>query len=116
MTMGTGRFDRLRPRTSEADVAPSAHDTEGKRALFSTTHGALPAGGFVVVDCARCSRRTVLAPVAALRAAFPSLHFAIGIGRGDKESTLGLSRRHFGSLMRCPACGQVSWVRVTLRF
>ena len=111
------RFDRLRARTTTPDAPVGvAHDSEGKRALFSSTHGDdRPGAGSVVVECARCNQRTVLAPFAALRAVMPSLHLAIGLGRGDNESTVGLVRRRHGSLMRCPACGRLSWVRVTLR-
>jgi hypothetical protein len=109
-------FDRLRPRAPVAEAPKVAgHDTEGKRALFSSTHGNRPGAGSVVVECARCGQRTVLAPFAALRAAIPSLHFSIGVGRGDDERTLGLVRRRHGSLMRCPACARLAWVRVTVR-
>lgn len=114
--MSVNRFDRLRPRPAAAEPARAvARDSEGKRALFSSTHGDdRPGAGSVVVECARCGQRTVLAPLAALRAAIPSLHLAIGVGRGDNESTLGLVRRKHASLMRCPACGRASWVRVTV--
>jgi hypothetical protein len=111
------RFDRLRPRAVPPEP-PSvvAHDAEGKRALFSSTHGDdRPGAGSVIVECSRCDQRTVLAPFAALRAAVPSLHFGLGVGRGENESTVGLLRRRHASVMRCPACGRVSWVRVTIR-
>jgi hypothetical protein len=108
-------FDRLRPRVG-APESPSAYDAEGKRALFSSSEAERPAGGCLVVDCSRCEQRTVLTAMGALRASFPALHLSIGIGRGGQETTFGLlPRRHYGSWLRCPACGHGSWVRVTVR-
>lgn len=118
------RFDRLRVRAGEAEPGhslPSAtgigRDAEGKRALFSATDpGAeVPAVGAVVIDCSRCGERTQMSPVAAVVAAFPSLLLSVTIGRGDRESTLGLIRRDHGAFMRCPACGRGSWTRLTIR-
>jgi hypothetical protein len=109
-------FDRVRPRAAGVDpVTTAPRDSEGKRALFSTTEGDLPGAGSVTVDCSRCGERTVLSPMAAMRAAFPSLLLSIGFGHGDSESTVGLVRRHHGSFLRCPACHRPSWVRLTVR-
>ncbi|MDQ1705762.1 MAG: hypothetical protein QOF18_2128 [Frankiaceae bacterium] len=112
-------FDRVRTRvpTAESAVA-TTHDSEGKRALFSSTtpESDLPGpAGSVTVDCGRCGARTALSPVAAMRAALPSLLLSIGVGRGDRESTVGLVRRHNGAFLRCPACGRGSWTRLTVR-
>jgi len=118
------RFDRLRVRAGDAEPGhPSprntavGRDAEGKRALFSATdtEGGVPAVGAVVIECSRCGERTQMSPVAAVRAAFPSLLLAVTIGRGEHESTLGLVRKHHGAFMRCPACGRGSWTRLTIR-
>jgi hypothetical protein len=112
----TSTFDRVRPRVASPDVAVATpRDAEGKRALFSTTEGDLPGAGSVTVECSRCGERTVLSPMAALRAAFPSLLLSIGFGHGDSETTVGVVRRQHGSFLRCPACRTPSWVRLTVR-
>jgi len=112
--MTVSRFDRLRPRTEPVDPAPTL-DAEGKRALFSSTEVTRPSGG-IVIECARCSQTTALTPTAALRAAFPALHLSVVIGRGERQTPIGFLRhRRYGSWLRCPACGQGSWARVTIR-
>jgi len=110
------RFDRVRPRTAEAEQPTAqAADSEGKRALFSSTDAGSPSGA-IVIDCSRCGRVTALTATAALRAAFPALHLSVVVGWGGREMTLGLLRRgQHGSWMRCPSCGHPSWVRVTVR-
>jgi ribosomal protein L37E len=120
--MTASRFDRLRPRTADAEtLTPTQHDVEGKRALFSSTEAApaesagVPTGAGIAIDCSRCGRHTLLTPAAALRAAFPALHLSVGVRRGERETTFGLIRRQHGSWLRCPACGRGSWVRVTVR-
>jgi len=117
VTPPASRFDRVRPRTAAAEsVVPVVHDAEGKRALFSSTEADRPVfGGGIAIDCSRCRAQTLLTPLAALRAAFPAVHFAVGLRRGERETTLGLVRRRYGSWLRCPACGRGSWVRVTVR-
>jgi hypothetical protein len=113
----TPTFDRLRPRTAAGDAGSSLHDSEGKRALFSSNapEAELPSNGSVSVACSRCAEVTVMSPFAAIRAVIPSLVLSVGIGRRDQESTVGLLRRHHGVLMRCPACGRGSWTRLTVR-
>jgi hypothetical protein len=107
------RFDRVRPRTAPTDPVPTL-DSEGKRALFSSTELSRPSGG-ILVECARCSQTTALTPTAALRV-FPALHLSVVIGHGDRQTRVGfLRRRPYGSWLRCPACGQGSWTRVTIR-
>lgn len=117
-------FDRLRVRGGEAEpghpVTPAAtigRDAEGKRALFSATDpdADVPSIGAVTIDCSRCGERTVMSPVAAARAAFPSLLLSVNVGRGERESTVGLVRRDHGAFLRCPACGRGSWTRLTIR-
>jgi hypothetical protein len=114
----TTRFDRLPPRLPNADLAGSGHhDTEGKRALFSSAAAEVdvPSVGSVTVECSRCHEVTALSPMAAARTALPSLLLSIGVGRGDRESTVGLSKRRHGAFLRCPACGRGSWTRLTVR-
>ena len=114
MTTPTG-FDRVRPRTASPET-PQAHDAEGKRALFSSTEAARPTGGgSILIECSRCRRVTGLTPTAALRAVFPALHTSLTVARGERETTLGLLRRRYGSWLRCPACGHGAWTRVTIR-
>jgi ribosomal protein S27AE len=122
----TNGFDRLRVRAGDAEpghpVTPGSpatvgRDAEGKRALFSATgpEADVPAVGSVTIECSRCGDRTVMSPIAAVRAAFPSFLLSVTIGRGDRESTLGWLRRDHGAFMRCPACGRGSWTRLTIR-
>jgi uncharacterized C2H2 Zn-finger protein len=112
--MSASRFDRLRPRTAPADPAPT-HDSEGKRALFSSSDVARQ-GGAILIECSRCSKVTALTPAAAMRAMFPALHLSVAVGRGERQTSIGLlRRRRYGSWLRCPACGQASWVRVIVR-
>ena len=113
--MTVSKFDRVRPRTG--DVEPPAavsSDAEGKRALFSSTDAGTPTGA-IRIDCSRCAQLTALTATSALRAAFPALHLSVAVALADRELTLGLFRRRHGSWMRCPACGQLSWVRLTVR-
>ncbi|HET7309700.1 MAG TPA: hypothetical protein VFJ17_00080 [Mycobacteriales bacterium] len=114
----TGSFDRIRPRTAAVETpAVRTRDAQGKRALFSATEGErdLPGVGSISVECQRCGERTVLSPMAAVRAAFPSLLLSVDVGHGDRESTVGLFRRRFGAYLRCPACKRPSWARLTVR-
>jgi hypothetical protein len=120
----SNRFDRLRVRAGEAEPghplppAPTVgRDAEGKRALFSATdpEADVPSIGAVTIDCSRCGERTVMSPVAAALAAFPSLLLSVTVGRGERESTVGVVRREHGAFLRCPACGRGSWTRLTIR-
>ena len=114
----SGGFDRIRPRTPSADATTvRPRDAEGKRALFSATEGErdVPGVGSISVECQRCGERTVLSPMAAVRAALPSLLLSVGVGHGDRESTIGLFRRQYGAFLRCPACRRASWARHSVR-
>lgn len=117
--MSTQGFDRLRPRQPGAETTPTATaiaaDSEGKRALFSSVEHERPSGAGILIECSRCGETTGLTPAAAMRAAFPAFHLSLVVGHGDKESTLGLLRRKYGSWLRCPACGRGAWTRVTIR-
>jgi hypothetical protein len=114
----TASFDRVRPRTPQikSDTGAIPHDAEGKRALFSSTGSAdRPGMGSVLVECSRCDQRTVLGPAQAIRVAWPSLHLALRIGRGEDVSVVGLTTRKYPTYLRCPACGRPSWVRYTIQ-
>jgi hypothetical protein len=114
----TPTFDRLRPRTpASGDTGSTLHDSEGKRALFSSNapDAELPSTGSISVECSRCGECTTMTPVAGLRAAIPSLVLSLAVGRGEGESTVGLIRRRHGAFLRCPACGRGSWTRLTVR-
>jgi uncharacterized protein (DUF983 family) len=117
--VSAGGFDRLRARGPASEPGPAgaarAPDTEGKRALFSSVETQRPVGAGISIECSRCGETTRLTPAAALRAAFPAIHLSVVVGRGDRESTVGLLRRRYGSWLRCPACGRGAWTRVTLR-
>ena len=116
--MTTPTFDRLRPRSAASgDAGSTLHDSEGKRALFSSNapDAELPSSGSVSVECSRCGEVTTMTPFAAMRAVIPSFVLSIGLGRKDGDATLGLVRRHYGAFMRCPACGRGSWTRLTVR-
>jgi hypothetical protein len=100
MTGGAG-FDRLRPRTPEPGQSSRASDPEGRRALFSVADQS-PSLGAVTIECSSCERTSVVTPRRLVGLAAPSLH-------------LPLIKRDHPSWMRCPACGDRTWVRVRLR-
>jgi hypothetical protein len=110
-------FDRVRTRTTTRPASSSMHDIEGKRALFSSSapEPERASLGSISVECARCAERTVLSPTAAVRAAVPSLVLGFAVGRGDRESTIGVRRSRYGAYLRCPACGQRAWTRLTIQ-
>lgn len=97
-------LDRVRPRSPRmpggAEVSTSIRDAEGKRALFSRIESE-PVRGAITVACSRCKATTSLTPLQAVRAVLPSLY-------------LPLLRRDYPALMRCPACHQVGWSRLSL--
>lgn len=97
-------LDRVRPRTPRlsagAQASTSIRDAEGKRALFSRIEPE-PVRGAITVACSRCQGTTSLTPLQAVRAILPSLY-------------LPVLRRDYPALMRCPACRQVGWSRLSL--
>jgi hypothetical protein len=110
----TPGFDRLprRDQTPAAGGSSSATgiggvssvgppDADGRRALFSTAEQP-PTIGTVVVACSSCHERTVVSLLRAARLAVPSLHLP-----GLRPSPW--------SFMRCPACGRLAWVSLSLR-
>jgi hypothetical protein len=94
-------FDRLRQRAPRSGTSVRPSDPQGRRALYSVADQA-PSLGAVTIDCSECERTSVVTPRRLLGLAAPSLH-------------LPLIKRGHSSWMRCPACGQRTWVRVRLR-
>jgi uncharacterized protein with PIN domain len=88
------------PRTRHPSAAiPPDRDPLGKMALFSS-EGARPGLGTFLVDCSSCRRETPVSSAQLVRSAFPfSVHLPL--------------LRKYHSLMKCPACGRRTWVRVT---
>ncbi len=71
----------------------------GRMALFSEVEPEPPPSGTLFVECSSCLKETPVSPVALARAALPfSLHLPFV--------------KTYPSLMRCPACGRRTWVRV----
>ena len=104
----TAGFDRLRPHQpvgqrdqAETPATMIGRDAHGKRALYSGTRPA-PAAAGVEVTCSRCRRTSTVGLGRAVRVLTPSVH-------------LPLLRGGHPSLLRCPACGKISWVRLSLR-
>jgi hypothetical protein len=104
-------FDRLGPRagrlagpgTGQASHRPGAigRDMHGKRALYSGERPPDPRTNGVTVHCSRCAQATIVGAKRALLLLAPSLH-------------LPLIRPRHPSLLRCPACHRISWVRLAL--
>lgn len=95
-------FERLRPRASESVTAPvRPSDPQGRRSLYSVADQA-PALGAVTVDCSSCERTSVIGPRRLLGLVAPSVH-------------LPLIKRGHPSWMRCPSCGNRTWVRLGVR-
>ncbi|WP_261564836.1 hypothetical protein [Frankia gtarii] len=101
-------FDRLRPRGSRPPVVTSipsgpsvGQDAHGKRVLYSGLRPAPPPNTSLRVECSRCGQTSLLGTWPALRALTPSVH-------------LPLVRPRHPSLLRCPTCRRVSWVRLGL--
>lgn len=114
--MSSGGFDRVRPRAARPrDAAAAGHDPQGKRALFSAGPVAAdrPGPGSVTVDCPVCGERSVLSPVQALRAAFPSLLLGAQLTRGDRSRRIGLGPER-AAWLRCPTCRRRRWVTLTV--
>ncbi|WP_250286324.1 hypothetical protein [Frankia sp. CiP1_Cm_nod2] len=105
-------FDRLRSRS--AAPPPTAHerfatpvavgrDVHGKRALYSVVGSPAPpvASGLDVL-CSRCGQTTTLRAREAVALLIPSVHVPV-------------PRLRHRSLVRCPACRRIAWVRIRLR-
>lgn len=102
-------FDRLRPRgtrppavTAKLPAATIGRDVHGKRALYSGLRPVAPPTTSLTVACSRCGETSVIGARRALRVLTPSVH-------------LPLIRPRHPSLLRCPTCCRLSWVRLGLR-
>jgi hypothetical protein len=87
---------------SPEPAAPSepseGRDPYGKLALFSGDRPSSPLGSFFL-ECSDCRRETPVSVLELVRAALPvSVHLPF--------------LRHYHSLMRCPACGRRTWLRL----
>jgi len=95
-------FDRVRPRDAAAGAGQATTtDREGKRALFSEV-AAPPTTGSVALVCGKCDARSVVSVAALWRRGLPAVP-AVVPGQG------------FRANMKCPACGERSWLMVSLR-
>ncbi len=94
-------FDRVRPRDAGPTNTARATDREGKRALFSEV-AQPPTAGSVSVQCKRCDARSVVSMATLWRVAFPAVPAVIP-GQGLRAN------------MKCPACGERSWLTLSLR-
>jgi DNA-directed RNA polymerase subunit RPC12/RpoP len=96
-------FDRLRPRTPQAQSASpltTRQDTEGKRALYSAAPEAPRPRAGLVVECSACGERTQVSALHALRIGVPSFHLPM--------------LRRYPSYVRCPACGKRAWTKLSI--
>ena len=90
-----------RPESPEPapPVEPAeGRDPYGKLALFSKDQPSSPLGSFFL-ECSDCRRETPVSLLELVRAALPvSVHLPF--------------LRRYHSLMRCPACGRRTWLRL----
>lgn len=120
---GSGRrsgLDRIRPRSAPVapdpvageapaptrsgppDLGPIARDPLGKAALYSSgRQQSQQAMGTFLVECSECRRETPVTAGDLVRLGLPSFHLPF--------------LKRFPSLMKCPACGRRTWVRVRWR-
>jgi len=120
---GSGRrsgLDRIRPRSAPVapdpaprdvraptrpgppDLGPIARDPLGKAALYSSgRQQSQQAIGTFLVECSECRRETPVTAGDLVRLGLPSFHLPF--------------LKRFPSLMKCPACGRRTWVRVRWR-
>ncbi len=88
-------------RPTRPAVTDGPPDADGRRALFSTAEQP-PTIGTVTIACSGCEERTVVSLLRAVRLALPSVH-------------LPMVRPAPWSYMRCPACGHLEWVDLSVR-
>lgn len=108
-------LDRIKPRAGSAspgraggpahrDLGPTAADRDplGRAALYSSgTERHQPALGTFLLECSACRRETPVTAGDLIRLGVPSFHLPFV--------------KRFPSLMRCPACGRRTWLRVHWR-
>ncbi len=96
-----GMQARRRHPSAYPDLDPGERDPLGKLALFSSERQA-PSLGQLFMECSSCRRETPVTLPQLVKAGLPvSLHVPL------------VHRYH--SLMRCPACGRRTWVRLRWR-
>jgi hypothetical protein len=77
-------------------------DPMGRMALFSEVEPQEPGTQLLWIACSSCLKETPVSPLNLAKATLPfSLHLPL------------IKRYH--SLMRCPACKRLTWVRVIVR-
>ncbi|MFL5799540.1 MAG: hypothetical protein ACJ77A_16615 [Actinomycetota bacterium] len=93
-------LDRIRPRPDSSTASiPGEGDPLGKAALFSSASDRRPSAlGTFLVECSACHRETPVTAGDLVRLGLPSIHLPL--------------LKRYPSLMRCPACGRRTWVRV----
>ena len=92
-----GTFDRI--RAADAEHRRPA-DPRGKQALFSGIEQP-PSLGSAAVDCEKCGKRTVVSLTQLLKLSATGFHAPLP-GRGHR------------AWLKCPACGERSWMQVTV--
>lgn len=97
-----GSFDRIPSgRKKATGQKASETDMQGKQALFSRAAQPPPVGS-AAIECGKCKRRSVVTLVRLAQLSVPGIHIPSS-GGGHR------------ALLKCPACDQRSWVKVTLR-
>jgi hypothetical protein len=100
-------LDRIKPRPASparGSLGSTAADRDplGRAALYSSAADRRqPLLGTFLVECSACRRETPVTAGDLVRLGVPSLHLPFV--------------KRFPSLMRCPACGRRTWVRVHWR-
>lgn len=91
------------PGDARNDLSDAAgRDPLGRAALYSSgDQQAQPALGTFMIECSACRRETPVVAGDLVRLGIPSFHLPFV--------------KRFPSLMRCPACGRRTWVRVRWR-
>jgi hypothetical protein len=106
-------LDRIRPREvpdgggagavpPDLEAPATERDPLGRAALFSSATAERPSSlGTFLIECSACRRETPVTAGDLVRLGLPSLHMPFV--------------KRYPSLMRCPACGRRTWVRVRWR-
>ncbi|MCB0915211.1 MAG: hypothetical protein KDC23_05835 [Actinobacteria bacterium] len=92
-----GTFDRIPPADAERKAKA---DPQGKQALFSAAEQP-PSLGSASVDCTQCHRRTVVSLPQLLKLSATGVHAP-------------LPKKGYKAWLKCPACGERSWMKVKL--
>jgi len=81
----------------------AARDPQGRMALFSSLEPepAAPLTQFLRLECSSCLKETPATPADLVRAAIPFALFLPFV-------------RSYPALIRCPACGRRTWMRISV--